>query len=267
MTAGRSGDRPVPFTTTELEDVPGIGADELAAEARLGRELQSTADRMPVTLSAGFADRVMAAVAAEPVPAPARAAGVAIQAASLRRLLASIRDAFRVSFGAGFPMVARVQALALVLVVVAAAGGGTMGAASALGVFNAAPSPSTGPETPAPVASDNSTVSPPIEATPSPSPEPAESEEPSGSLEPAETDEPGASAGATDDGSATASPSDDHGGASTPRPTVKPTPRPTDTPRPTRTPSPSPTQSDDHGGDSGTPRPSDTPKPSDTPHP
>ena len=65
----------------------------------------------------------MAAIDAEPVPAPVIAAGSALRAGAVGGVLAAIRDSFRVAFGGGFPLAARAQALALVLVVVVAAGG------------------------------------------------------------------------------------------------------------------------------------------------
>ena len=110
---------PGPFRPDELDGVPDIGVDELAAEARLARDLEAVAQRSSAAPPAGFADRVMASIAAEPMPAPARAAGSAVRHGALAGLLLAIRDSFRVTFSGGFPAAARAQALALALVVTA----------------------------------------------------------------------------------------------------------------------------------------------------
>jgi hypothetical protein len=139
------------FGPEELDDVAGIRPDELAAETRLARDLESVAARGTVGLTAGFADRVMAAVAAEPVPAPMRAAGAALRRGALVGVLASVRDAWRVTFSGGFPVAVRAQALALVLVVAGLAGGTGLAAAGAAGLFegnHATPGPSLVAPTP-----------------------------------------------------------------------------------------------------------------------
>ena len=73
----------------------------------------------------------MAAVAAEPVPAPVIAAGSALRHGAALGFLASIRDSFRVAFGRGFPVAARAQALALVLVVTGVVAGSGLATAGA----------------------------------------------------------------------------------------------------------------------------------------
>ena len=151
MTDDRRPNRPAPFGPHELDGVPGLRPDELAAEARLARELEATAVHGTVAPSAGFSDRVMAAIADEPSPAPVVAAGRAIRHGALGGFLASIHDAFRITFGGGFPMAARTQALALVLLVAVVAGGSGFAAAGALGLFRDRGQPSLPPTLVSPI--------------------------------------------------------------------------------------------------------------------
>ena len=118
MTGQVPGSTPRRFSPSELDDVSGIRSDDLAAEVRVARELDTIAARTTVVPSAAFADRVMEAIAAEPSPAPVRSAGTALRHGAIGALLASIRDAWRVTTRPGFPMAVRAQAMALVLVVV-----------------------------------------------------------------------------------------------------------------------------------------------------
>ncbi len=161
-----------PFRPDELEGADGIGSDALAAESRVARDLEAAASRSGVTApTTGFADRVMAAVAAEPLPAPARAAGSALRHGAFAALLVSIRDAFRVSFSGGFPALVRAQALALVLIVVVLGGGAAYGAAAAAGILDASPPP-VQPSPVQPSPSDLTDPTPSLPPTPSPSPSP-----------------------------------------------------------------------------------------------
>ena len=121
-----------------------VRPDELAAEARIARELEGIAGQAGAAFSADFVDRVMAAVEAEPVPAPARAAGHALRHGAIGAFLASFADAWRVTTRSGFPVAVRAQALALVLVVVGLAAGSGVATAGALGFMQgeaAVPSP------------------------------------------------------------------------------------------------------------------------------
>ncbi len=255
MTGPRPGKGQGVFGADELADLDGIGPDELAAEVRLGRDLQGTADRTAVRSSAGFSDRVMAAVATEPLPAPAVAAGSALRRGAVGGFLLSIRDAFRVTFGAGFPVVARAQALAVVLLVTIVATGSGFATAGALGALTGTPSPS--PSLPAPTVQPTQTAEP----SPSPSPSPEISTpSPEDTLAPAVTATPHPEK--TDGGDGTEAP-DDNGketGASAPKPTERSTPAPVATPHPTE---------DDHHE---TPEPTGTrhressPEPTSTPH-
>jgi uncharacterized membrane protein YgcG len=186
MSADRPADGMPRFGAGELPET-GVAPDELDAELRLGRELEGIGGQVVVAPSAGFADRVMAAVAAEPVPAPIIAAGSALRAGAAGALLASVRDAVRVGFGAGFPAVARAQALVLVLVVALALGGTTYVAARALGILDQhASKPS--PTLPGPTVSP---APPSFTPTPSPSPSPTPSSTPDATdaAEPSETPE------------------------------------------------------------------------------
>ncbi len=263
MTADRPNGRPRPFGPEELDGVDGIRPDELAAEARLARDLEGVAARGGVKPSSDFTDRVMGAVAAEPVPAPVIAAGSALRHGAALGLLASIRDSFRVAFGGGFPVVARAQALALVLVVTGVVAGSGLATAGAMGLLDdrgspspvpsvAAPSPSELPSaTSVPTVTPDATFEAPSpSATPSPSPEPGESDA-------TETERPDETEGPA----ATPKPGDD-GGTPTTRPTRSPAPRPTASP--TARPTASPTHDPD---EDETSKPAHTPHPDHTPSP
>lgn len=231
-------------------EMPIHPADEERLAAEMARELEVLGTAGGVHVSDGFADRVMAAVAAEPLPQPVRAFGVALVAGHLRSAAAAVWDAWRVVASGVVPVDVRAQALALVFVVAVGsltlAGGATVGAIGLFGSDQATPSPS--PVVPAP--------SPSVAPAPSigPSPSPSATTEPNASAEPSETASP-TSTGMPPSRTETPSPTgtDDHGGGSgsgsgssgstqTPEPaeTLKPgetprTPDPTDTPEPTGT--------------------------------
>ena len=281
MTPHRPGDLPGPFTPAELDGIEDVAHDELAADRLVARKLEALADRGTVRPSADFADRVMASIAGQPGPAPVRAAGAAVRRGSLAALLASFRDAWRVTFGTGFPVAARAQALALVLVVgglVATSGAVTAGALGAFTAHGPAPEPSqavasplvtptatspavfeptNGTEPPTGSIAPDATGTP--EASDPPSGEPTDSGEPAEVPDRATTGGGNGSGGGNDSGS-TRPPS-------TPRPITTPegTPSPTDgwgenhgTPKPEPSHSPHPTESP-HGEGWATPSPSPTP--------
>jgi hypothetical protein len=266
MTADRQN-VPRPFAADELDGVAGIGPDELAAEARIARDLEGVSARGGVRPSAGFADRVMGAVATEPVPAPVIAAGSALRHGAALGFLASIRDSFRVAFGNGFPVVVRAQAFALVLLVTGVVAGSGLATAGAVGLFDdrgspspsvAFPSPSDVPTaTPLPTGTPDGTFeNPSPSATSSESPDPTESEA-------AESEGPTGS----DDAGETAEPADDGGGTGS-NPTPAPTPKVLRTARPTLAPTALPTPSPTYEPDeTKTPKPSQTPQPGVTPSP
>jgi hypothetical protein len=193
--------------------------DEERAAAEMSRDLAGVAAEIDIRPPAGFADRVMAAVANEPLPQPARAFGVALLGGRLRPAIASLGDAWRVLGGGSRPLVVRAQALALVMVVtigsLAIAGGATVGAIDLLSAIAPVTPPPTTPAPTGPITSPLPSVSP--SSTPDPSP----------------------------DASLDASP--------TPEATETTQPTPTETPAPTERPrtTPRPTPTDDHGGGSG----------------
>jgi hypothetical protein len=261
MTPHRPGDLPGPFTSAELLGVSDVAPDELVADRQVARRLEAAAERATVRPSPDFADRVMAAIAAEPAPAPMRAAGAAIRRGSLAAFVVPFRDAWRVSFGTGFPIAARAQALTLVLVaggVLATSGAVTAGALGAFNVHGPAPAPTT-----------QGTAAPTATAQPTTTPEPPESTGPSGTIEPVQSGTPEPSESAAAEPSDAPAPAESpnatsgEGGGSTETHAAT-TPRPTRSPdgAPQVTPSPSPTH---EGEDHGSPAPSFSTQPSDGP--
>ena len=91
--------------------------DEDRVVREMTRELEAVGTGSPIELPAGFADRVMAAIAQEPLPQPARAFRLALAAGRLRAAASSVGDAWRVAIGGFAPAAVRAQALALVIVV------------------------------------------------------------------------------------------------------------------------------------------------------
>ncbi len=239
---GERWTRPDRFRPDEVGDAATAG--EQAEAMGTARELEWLAAADDVAPSAGFADRVMAAVAAEPTPRPVTAAATAARQGAVLGVLGALGDLWRVAWTGGRPLAARAPAIALVLLlVVGTVGVGAVGV-GALGQLLDRPAESPSPTqvaSPSPPPASPS-VSPLPSASPSPSPDASPS--PSPSAEPEESPEPGESPDATSQAGPTARP----------RPTD--TPRPTRTPRPTETPEPSETPHDDD----------DTPKPSETPH-
>lgn len=197
------------MTTPRPLDQHELGADrpdELDAALAAGSWLAAAIETPAVSPSAGFADRVMAALAGEPAPAlvgfmePVRSRGfLAGFAASVRQAWASIGEGAR-------PPLARASALAYVLAVAIAgtslAGVATVGVAGALGVLGPTstqsappPGPLTSPDSSAPPESPRPTDL--VTVAPSESPEASDDE-----------DGPGAS----DDHGSGPEPSDDRGG-------------------------------------------------------
>ena len=150
---------PRAVTAAELGD---IDARDLPDALAAARRLESALDDSPVRLSAGFADRLMTALADEPTPAttgflvPLRRRGlIAGFGESVRQAWASLRT--------GRPALARSAALAYVLAVaiagVSRAGAATLGAAGALNLLGPGPTDSPQPTVPAP--SPAPTLAPP----------------------------------------------------------------------------------------------------------
>lgn len=198
------------FHPSELDLEQGPESAELLATAR---DLEAYAASGLASPTVGFEDRVMAAVATEPMP---RRAG--------RGFLATVRDAWAIAFGAGRPMAHRVQAFAMLFALALAIG--SVGSVAVIGATRllgdqgplppTVPSPSPNPSpSPTPVSpSPSPSVAPSPTPTPSPRTSPTETAEPSG------TDDHGGSgsgSGSGNSGSGSGSDdaaSDDSGGSS-----------------------------------------------------
>ena len=164
-------------------------SDELTAGlVETARDLEAYAATGMAAPTVGFEDRVMAAIASEPMPRPTRGLG----------FLATIREAWAVAFGAGRPLAVRAQALALLLLVAVAVGSvgsvAMVGASRLLDPVNPPPTtPSPAPSPlPSPSVRPTSSPLPSVSPTPSattPRPSPTETAEPSG------TDDSGGSGG------------------------------------------------------------------------
>lgn len=216
-----------------------VGADtkipdgERAESYAAARELEQALSSEGVHPSAGFADRVMAAVAMEPAPRPTGFLAPLRARHSLAGVVASVQAAWSVATGgAGPPARARGVAMAYVLAVLligaSLTGVAAFGTAGALHLITPDRTPEPSIHTPGPSESPDASS----EAT-----EPGESNEPTGSAEPSESNdatessEPSSSDHPEDssgpDGSNSPDASEDHGGSS-----------------------PGPGASDDHGGSS-----------------
>ena len=220
--------------------------DEARAAAEMTRDLEGVAAVADIRPPVGFVDRVMAAVAFEPLPQPARAFRVALLGGRLRPAVASLGDAWRVLGGGSRPLIVRAQALALVLVVtigsLAIAGGATVGAIDLLSAIAPVLPPPTTPvpaeptASPSPTPSPSSTPDTPPDASPDASPTPVATEttRPTPTETPALTERPRTATPrptATDDNGGGSGGSGEDGGD--------------------HTPTPGPTESDDHGGSDG----------------
>lgn len=189
------------FHPAEIDVELGPESAELLATAR---DLESYAATGLAAPTVGFEDRVMAAIADEPMP---RRAG--------RGFLATVGDAWAIAFGGGRPVALRAQAFALLLALAVAVGSvgsvAVVGAARLLGdqgpVPPTIPSPSPSP-TPSPLIvspSPSPSISP--SPTPSPSASPVETE----TAEPSGTDDHGGGSGNSGPGGGGG---DDSGGSS-----------------------------------------------------
>lgn len=217
-------------------ELPLHPSDEERLASVMARELEMMTTTTAVQPSDGFADRVMLAIADEPLPQPVRAFGVALLGGHLRAAASAVGDAWRTLTSTPAPLLVRAQALALVLVVLvsslALTGGATVGALGLLGNGPTTPAPSGPPSQPAPTRSPAPTPSEQPEDTPSTAPEESTSAEPTDTPEAIETQ-------------------DSH---EIERPTVRPG-------------TATPTETDDHGGDSGSGSGSgsgETPQPTET---
>ena len=205
-----------PFHPSELSGpgAPPASTAELADVEATARLLEAQLAARDVHPSAGFADRVMDAVAGEPRPQPAIAAGRAMRRGRIGAMVAALADSWRVAFGGGRPLAVRAQAAAFVIVALLAVG--SLGGIAAVGAVNllaparpqvASPlvAPTVEPHTPPPAATDHpqATETPEPSATPEPSetpdetrtPRPTHTEHPGETPEPTETDDGGGGGG------------------------------------------------------------------------
>lgn len=194
-------------------------APEIAEALTIARELDASLAAAGVHPSTTFADRVMESIAAEPLPQPAIAAGLAVRRGRVGALVGALADTWRVALSGGRPFAVRAQAAAFVIVAVLAIT--SLGAIAAGGALQMLGPVSTGSGEP------GSSTSP----VPTASPAPTASPEPSTSPQPADSLEPSASPPST----------------GTPVHTATPTAAPTQTPHPSHTPEPT-----------GTPNPAET---------
>ncbi|HYU50954.1 MAG TPA: hypothetical protein VEO91_13615 [Candidatus Limnocylindria bacterium] len=190
-----------PFRPSELDGAEEpLTLVELAQALGLARDLEAAAVAADARPTAGFSERVMAAVAAEPLPRPLAAFRLAARQGRAQAAIYALVDAWRLAWSGGRPLAARAQALAVVLVLV-------VGAASVSGIAIAGVSGMLRHSTETTPRPPSIVVAPSQEVSPSPTP----SAEPSATPKPQATSEP------------TATPK-----RSTPRPTVKPVETPED---------------------------------------
>jgi uncharacterized membrane protein YgcG len=205
------------FDPSELQ-TPGVAepsAAKLAGALGAARDLEALAASDGIRPTDGFDDRVMAAIALEPIPRAIVIGGNAVRGTGVAGFLYAVRNAWRVGSTGDRPFAVRAQALAFVFVVLVAAGSlAGAGVIAVAGLFDGNNTPA-----PTPQAVPTALPTPNMQTTPSPSPsaDPTETAQPTETAEPTETPDPGQTA------------------------------RPTRTPRPAETPQPT----DDHGGGGG----------------
>ena len=145
------------FHPSELDLELDSESAELLATAR---DLETYAATGLAGPSVGFEDRVMAAIADEPMPRPAG-----------RGLLATARDAWAIAFGSGRPLALRAQAFAMLLALAVAVG--SVGSVAVIGASRLLGPDGTPPPTlpsPSPIPSPSVVPSPSPSISPSPSP-------------------------------------------------------------------------------------------------
>lgn len=174
---------------------------ELAEALAMARELESRLAATDVHPSSGFADRVMAAVVAQPRPQPALAAAVALRRGRIGEMLAALADNWRVTFSGHHPPAVRAQAMAFVLIAILAVGSlGGVAAIGAVRLLGPAPSQPVPASQQAPVSQP--TPSPdrgPTISDPTETPEPTDTAEPRETAEPTGTKDPKKTPGTTEE--------------------------------------------------------------------
>ncbi len=162
------------FDPSELDLDLDHESAELLATARDLEAYAATGLAAPIV---GFEERIMAAIAVEPMPRPVAGRG----------FVAAVRDAWASAFGEGRPLAVRAQAFALLLLLAVAVG--SVGSVAVVGASRLL----TPDVTPPPVLPSPSPLpTPSVAPTPSPTPSLAPSPTPSASIRPSptETDEP-----------------------------------------------------------------------------
>lgn len=192
------------FDPSEL----GGGEDaELAGIFATARDLESFAATETLAPTAGFEDRVMAAIAGEPRPGVIVAGG----------FMATLRQAWRTASSGGRPLVLRGQAFALLLIVALAVG--SLGSVAVIGSARLLLPDGLPPPTvlsSPPPSLNESTPSPSPSRSPSPSPSPTVTPSPTETVEPSGTDDHGGSSGSgsgNGSGSGSSSGGDDSSGS------------------------------------------------------
>jgi hypothetical protein len=232
---------------------------ELADALAVARGLEALATSDGIRPTDGFEDRVMGAIATQPIPRVAVRSRSAVRSGLVPAFLFTVRDAWVVATTTGRPMAMRVQALAFVLLAVIAFGSLTAaGAVTVGGLLGQHPSPPPSTE-PDPAVTPTSSIGPTSTLGPTDSPTPAASAGPNATgspspaaspvqtARPARTPRPTATSGSGGSGTG--------GTGENPRPTE--TPEPTETAEPTATPDPTetPSPTDDHPDGGGGPGP------------
>lgn len=190
-----------PFHPSELDGADDDGASTVSPSDLLvtARELEWL-DSGAIRPSEGFTDRVLAAIALEPLPAPMAVAGTAAREGRVGAMLAALRDTWHVAWSGGRPMAARAQAMAFVLLLVVAVGSvsglATIGAVGALfppatpALHPTQPVPAVATPSPRPTPSPSPSIDRTEPPEPSETAEPTDTHEPTDTLEPEETEKP-----------------------------------------------------------------------------
>ena len=175
MTTNQGSFRPDELAGSDA-DIPDAERAEAYAAAR---ELEQALSTAGVHTPTGFTDRVMSAVALEPVPRPTGFLAPLRARHSLAGVFASVRVAWSVAAGSGRPAAARGLAMAYVLAIVvigaSLTGAAAVGAAGAIGILT----PDHSPRPSVVLQEPTSSPEPSSESS-----EPAESSEPPGTIEP-----------------------------------------------------------------------------------
>src|SRR5438309_863212 len=95
------------FSPLELSGPGAPSGTALARSVAAAHELERLLEMSSVRQSNGFLDSVMSAIAAEPLPAPALAIGVALRSGRLSALATAVRDSWRVAWAGGRPPAVR----------------------------------------------------------------------------------------------------------------------------------------------------------------